>query len=205
MRRLLLLLAAMTLAVPALAADTIGIPVGRKFVIPFQVNGKNVVARAYVGADKVLTVWYVHSGDLDSVEYTVTRKDVEPDPQPDPEPQPDPQPDPKPDPKPVPTKLWAVVIAETKDRTPAQAAVLASTKFRALFDGGYRDFDPLDKDGKERAVPVDLKVYAERAKTMTKPVLFIVDDSGNVYYDGALPATVAKAETLVAEIRGGGK
>jgi hypothetical protein len=118
-------------------------------------------------------------------------------------PSPDPKPDPKPDPiPPVPvTELWAVIIEESAERTPAQGIVLASPKVRALFPaaGGFRLVD------KDSTVDSALQPYLDRAKGQKLPVCFLVAPSGFVHYEGALPATVDATVSLVDRIKKGGK
>jgi hypothetical protein len=97
--------------------------------------------------------------------------------------------------------LWAIVVEESAERTPAQGIVLASPKVRALFPaaGGFR---LVDKDSK---VDAALQPYVDRAKGQKLPVCFLVAPTGQVYYEGALPATVDAMTALVAKIKGGAK
>ena len=118
---------------------------------------------------------------------------------------------PTPDPPvpPVPTVLWAIVIEESKERTPAQAAVLLSPRTVALFKasgGQFRIVDAWDDAGKRRDVGAEMKPYADRADvTKVKPLLFIVSPDGVVYFEGKLPAKVEDVEAIVAKIKKGGK
>ncbi len=128
-----------------------------------------------------------------------------------PSPNPDPKPDPKPDPDPlpVPTELWCIVIEESAKRTPQQGIVLASPKVRSLFPaaGGFRLFDPKNDKGEDNPAPEELKLYVARVETGTlaKPVCFLVDPKGQVYYEGTLPPTVDAMTVLVDKIKKGGK
>ena len=58
-------------------------------------------------------------------------------------PQPNPQPDPEPDPQPIPGERFVLIVSETKDRTPQEAATLATLR-RWLTDKGvdWRIIDP---------------------------------------------------------------
>jgi hypothetical protein len=116
---------------------------------------------------------------------------------PGPQPEPDPQPDPKPDPPPVPTELWAILVEESAERTPAQSIVLGSPEVRGLFPGRFRI---LDKDIKS-----NLQTYIDRSKGKQLPVLFLVDKGGTIYYEGALPPTVAEMVALVKKYKPGAK
>jgi hypothetical protein len=115
---------------------------------------------------------------------------------------------PVPPPPPVPTELWAIIIEESAERTPQQAIVIASPKVRALFRG-WRLHDPKKDATTDNPTPVELQSYVDRVANpdahLKKPALFVVDAQGVVYHEGALPATVAAMEVLVAKIKGGGK
>ncbi|MFZ5833210.1 MAG: hypothetical protein ACOY3P_24240 [Planctomycetota bacterium] len=116
-------------------------------------------------------------------------------PQPEPDPKPDPQPDPKPEPEPQPTpsELWAVVVEESSQRTPEQAAILASPQVRALFPEGR--FRVLDQD----AQAADAKTYLDRSRGKPLPVLYLIDPQARVHYEGPLPATLEAFTSLLRE------
>lgn len=122
-------------------------------------------------------------------------------PAPGPNPKPDPKPDPKPAPPPVPTELWAIIVEETAQRTPQQAIVLASPKVRAMFKG-VRVCDPVPGP-----VPNELKPYTDRvdAANLKKPVLFLTDLKGTIFFEGPLPETIPAVEALVDRIKKGMK
>jgi hypothetical protein len=71
----------MTLVVAALAvlalgtraAGDDGLPVGQDFSIPIVCDGKTVEGLASISADKVLRIYYVKSGKVAYVTYTLTR------------------------------------------------------------------------------------------------------------------------------------
>jgi hypothetical protein len=190
-------------ATAAVAADDVGIAVGRSFAVPLLIGSKDAANIAFVERvnDKTqLRVVYVRQdGTLGFVVYSITRQDG-PGPDPKPDPRPDPKPDPKPDPLPIPTVLWGIVVEESSTRTADQAAVIASPKTRAAFDAN--NFRVVDKD---LVVSPDLKPYVERAAKQALPVLFVVDDKGKVYFEGPLPANIPDLEALVAKLRKGTK
>ena len=114
------------------------------------------------------------------------------------------KPDPKPDPKPIPpTKAtWAVIVEERSDRTslPAnQRLVFESAKVRGLIPAGQ--FKLMDRNSTDP----NEKPYIDQAATMTLPVLFLVDDSGEVVFSGPLPGTVDETVALISEKTGGAK
>jgi hypothetical protein len=208
---LLRTLLAILLILPGLTAFGVdGIPLNVPCDFSYQVDGKAAPASAEVvaiDASSVATmrVDYSDGTKIKRAYYTVTRK---PDPNPQPNPNPNPQPDPKPDPKPTPVEnLWGIVIEESAERTPAQAALLTSPKVRSLFrEGEFRIIDPIDDTGKRVPVAPDMKPYVERALDGTQklPVLFLVDSKGTIFYEGSPPATVAEMETLVAKYKAKG-
>jgi hypothetical protein len=120
---------------------------------------------------------------------------------PQPNPNPVPPPPPPPPPPPVPTELWGVVVEETAQRTPAQAIVLASPKVRELFKG-FRVCDPVPGP-----VPSELQPYVKRVDEakLKKPVLFVADSKGTVFYEGSLPEMIGAMTALVDKIKKGGK
>ena len=154
------------------------------FKLPFKVDGKAVAHRAVVtvGTDgvPVLTIDYAKGEDILTVRYTLTRQDS-------PTPNPDPTPDPTPDPVDV---LYAIVVEESKDRTPDVAAVIGSKEIRGLFptEGGFRLVDPLS-DGVPVPVSADVQLYADRAiKQLDQwPMLYLVSAKGTVFYEGKVP------------------
>lgn len=129
-------------------------------------------------------------------------------PGPTPPPVPPPVP-PVPPPVPVPTVLWGIVVEESKERTPAQAVVLTSPKVDALFaanKGSFRIVDGWKDDGTKRDLGPALDKYRDRSDELkTRPMLFVVDPTGFVYFEGKLPAKVSDVEALVGKIRKGEK
>lgn len=117
-----------------------------------------------------------------------------------PEPGPNPVPPPPPPPPPIPTKLFAIIVEETKDRTPDQAVVLLSPEVRALFEK-FETIDPTNDEGKPNPIPVDKVPYVERAKGDKLPVMFITDGKSTVFYEGTIPTTIADVKSLVEKIK----
>lgn len=187
-----LLLLALLLVPATCAAD--GIPLGKSFPIPYTVSGMAVPAKAIVSQENAgqyrMRVFYYRAGEVVEAIYTLDRSSA---PGPAPEPGPDPSPGPAPVPDP-PKNLWAIVVEESSERTPDQAAVLLSKEVRASVS----NFRIVDRD----VISDDVKPYAERAQGSRLPVLFLVDD-GQVYYEGGLPETVADFTRLVSQIKEG--
>ena len=185
-------LMAVVLMLSAIAQADDGIRPDSHFKVPFAVDGDPVVNRStirMVEGKPYLVVLYVKGDSIKETHYLLTRQDA-------PDPEPDPDPDPDPDPKPV--ALWAVVIEESSQRTPEQAAILASPQVRGLFvKDRFRIYDPLDVN--DPVPPVELAPYVTRALTQrTKwPWLFLVSPDGDVQWEGTLPETVTEMESLV--------
>ena len=55
----------------------------------------------------------------------------------------------------------------------------------------------MDKD----TVSPDMAPYVKRSAGAKLPQLYLVDAKGTVYFEGALPATIADLESLVAKYR----
>jgi len=109
------------------------------------------------------------------------------DPGPDPIP---PGPDP-PDPDPPPAKAtWCVVVEETSQRTAKQAIILASQDVRGCF--ARERFGVIDKDVKDENgnVPERFKPYLDGANGKNLPWMFLVDNNGNVLFQGEMPDSV---------------
>ena len=114
---------------------------------------------------------------------------------PGPQPKPEPKPEPKPQPKP--SELWCVIVEESHDRTPAQAAVILSTKFRAIF--ADKRFRVVDKDKGD----ADCAAYIQRAVGAKLPQIYIVSPAGDILHEGPLPTSEADAVALATRIKEG--
>lgn len=194
---------------PARAAD--GIKPDVHFTLPFAVDGEAAINRAtvqIVDGKPILRVLYVKGQTINELTYTLTRDS-------EPEPGPDPQPDPEPEPVP-PQSLWAIIVEESLDRTPDQAAVYVSPQVRELFE--WKRFRVIDVTGpvgndmepwRQRALraacptgtcPADVKPGA------ALPVLYLVDANSKIYYEGPPPATIDLMVSLVEKtLKGGAK
>ena len=182
-----------------------GIPANQAFRVPFLISEKAVPARAVVtvtsAGEAVLTVTYAAGDDIADAVYVLVRK-TGPTPNPSPDPQPDPKPDPKPTPQPDPTptpakKIYAVIVEETAERSPLVAAVVLSPKVRAMFEAdAFRlvDDDPQVSD--------ELKPFIERSRGKPLPQLYLMDEKGEVRFEGRLPGHVEEMCLLVAKHRG---
>lgn len=127
-----------------------------------------------------------------------------------PTPGPGPSPDPGPGPTPVPSgKLFVLIVTETAQQTPQQAAVInskAADEYIAAKSWQRRvaDKDTVDENGK---VPTDLAAWLDKAKAWNAgggkwPYLNVADGSGAVVYEGALPATEAEYVALLKKLGG---
>lgn len=119
-----------------------------------------------------------------------------------PKPNPGPHPDPRPDPPPEPTAVFGVIIEERSDRTkltPQRAMVFENKSIRDLFAAGafhVRDDDVKNEDGQ---TPADMKPYIDRARKLGLPVLFLVNASGDVLFEGAVPDDVPETVKLIGK------
>lgn len=118
---------------------------------------------------------------------------------------PSPGPEPKPDPPPPPpiTKLFGVIIVEeTKDRTPQQAAV--QDAIHKACDGKKLQWARLDKDvvDENGKPPADMAAWLAKAKGKTLPYLILVGENGIVAWEGTQPATEAAALELLKKYGG---
>lgn len=116
-------------------------------------------------------------------------------------PNPNPQPSPQPQPQPTPGKLWGcLIIEESANRTPAQAAVYTSQSVRKLLQSKGLEFRLVDKDV---ASPANLASWAARAGT-DLPKLFIVpmnpENGKPLPYEGKLPADEKAMLDLIGRV-----
>lgn len=114
------------------------------------------------------------------------------------DPQPDPQPDPEPGPAPA-RELWAVVVEESSQRTPAQARVILSARVRGSFKAGrfkVADRDVLDRGGQ---MPSDMVFYIGHAAGKPLPRLYLVDEKEHCWFQGDMPETVDAMVALVSK------
>lgn len=129
---------------------------------------------------------------------------------PTPGPGPSPGPGPGPSPVPVPgAKLYVLIVTETAQQTPEQAAVINSKAADEYLKAKSWPRRVADKDVKDEAgnVPTDLAAWIDKAKAWQAgggkwPYLNIADGSGAVVYEGALPSTEAEYVALLKKFGG---
>lgn len=99
---------------------------------------------------------------------------------------------PEPDPDPIPpppgplAEMWLIVVEDRQQRTPEQAWVLLDPTVREWMEANGHHFRILDRTKKTS----DLMEWISRATAQTEhalPYLFVVDDSGVVFFEGPLP------------------
>jgi hypothetical protein len=101
---------------------------------------------------------------------------------------------------------WIIIVEETQDRTPQQAAVLTDSSFRQWLTTSGHDYRMIDQNVQDQSgtVPTACAPYLNLAKGKTLPRLFIVDGSsgdskGKVLFAGDLPPTVAALKALIKQ------
>ena len=114
-------------------------------------------------------------------------------PGPEPDPDPYPRPDPDPDPTPEPGKRFVLVVSETGERTPEQAAVLMGLRGYLQDKGhGFRFLDP-DVTDSEGNPPKWFESYAEHiAKAKIEGPALVI----GVFSEDEKSVTKIYAETL---------
>lgn len=118
-----------------------------------------------------------------------------------PQPGPGPDPGPTPDPSPGPQHLSLVlVIEETSERTPAQAAVLLNEPLRTWMTNQKLSFRLLDRDQAGNVPEAYAPYFRAAAETGTYPVVFLVGDDGSVIQQGSLPATVDEFKARIGSL-----
>lgn len=107
---------------------------------------------------------------------------------------PDPDPFPGPDPQPLPplSKMWVIVVEETKQRTPAQAQILLDPILRKWLTTNGHEIRIVDQDQPS----ADLKGWVAKAGDAL-PYLFLVGgDGGDPAWRGPLPETRDEMRSL---------
>ena len=175
--------------------------------------------RPYLAADGVVSarlLWVGSAGWPEvayfpiplAVEWSGAMPGPSPTPTPVPPPIPPPTPEPEPEPEPV-APLWgALIIEETGQRTPEQAATLLSRELALYFVTtklAYRIEDQ-DAEGPDGTTPADLVPYIELAKKAGNlPRVFILSTDGTIVFQGYLPATSSAFVALMRQYTKGGK
>lgn len=188
MKRLLVLLLFATMPLAAIATDAVPLPPGATFNVPTTLGTATALVlpssdgRAYL----VLTIGGPSGQTI--IPLVVMPYGTAP----------TPGPSPGPTPNPVAGKLFVLIVTETKDQTPEQAAVINSQAARDLMAAkGWQwrvvDQDVVDENGRP---PPDLAKWISQAKAWAAagnklPCLLVLDEQGAVLSQGALPAIEA--------------
>jgi len=187
-----------------MAAEAVVITPGQTVIVQTSAGpATGVVLPAADGQSYLVLSLSVPGGNL-AIPYVVAPYGAVP------TPGPGPSPDPGPGPTPVPSgKLFVLIVTETAQQTPQQAAVInskAADEYIAAKSWQRRvaDKDTVDENGK---VPTDLAAWLDKAKAWNAgggkwPYLNIADGSGAVVYEGALPATEAEYLALLKKFGG---
>lgn len=157
------------------------------------------------------SVWIKNAatGELDGeeVEVEVVIGDKVP-PFPDPKPYPPvpvpPVPEPKPPAPDVLKQLWILVVEETEQASADRGKFFASTTLaKYVKDKGHK-FRCVDQDAKDAAgkTPADLAPWIARAKAKKLPVLFLVNQAGDVLFEGPVPATPGEVLAAIQKVGG---
>lgn len=117
-----------------------------------------------------------------------------------PGPKPGPKPGPDPGPLPPITKAWVVVVEETAEARANRGAFYSDPDLVGYLRSKAWKLRVADKDVRDAAgnVPADLAPYLRAAAGKSLPQVWVVDQSGTVRFQGALPE---KASDLVAVLR----
>jgi hypothetical protein len=126
-----------------------------------------------------------------------------PDPKPPDPPGPIPPDPPKPPPGPI-TKAWVVVVEENTQASAIRGLYFADPALKDYIVKKGWKFRSTDKNVKDASgnTPADLKPYVDIAKDKTLPWLFVIDQSGKLPYEGALPSSPAEMLALLKKIGG---
>ena len=182
-----------------------------EFVSWVAVNGdrSSIVFTGPPGRYLLLLTVITAEGSLDQAGATtrVVRAGPEPEPEPQPEPEPDPDPPPPP---PTPDAVFGVIIEERSDRsklTPQRAMIMESAAVRALFAADCFHVRDDDVRNEDKQTPSDFKPYIDRARKHSDldsstsrwgpPILFLVDEKGEVLFEGSVPKDVPTAVTFI--------
>lgn len=116
-----------------------------------------------------------------------------------PEPEPDP---PDPDPPPEPGRRWVIIVEESTQRTPQQAALIVGPGRdqidKYLADKKHPKLNVADKDAKGNAM-ASLAPYIRLASDELPACFIVADESGKVLFQGPLPDSAATVIELVKE------
>lgn len=204
MKRLISLILLVCFPAVLVAAEAVVITPGQTVIVQTSAGpATGVVLPAADGQSYLVLSLSVPGGNL-AIPFVVAPYGTVP------TPGPGPSPDPGPGPTPVPSgKLFVLIVTETAQQTPQQAAVInskAADEYIAAKSWQRRvaDKDTVDENGK---VPTDLAAWLDKAKAWNAgggkwPYLNIADGSGAVVYEGAMPATEAEYLALLKKFGG---
>jgi len=84
-----------------------------------------------------------------------------------------------------------VVVYESQDLTPEQAAILASATLRSYLETSPYWWRIVDQDVTDRTgqPPAPLRPYLDRARAKPLPWLMLADPHDSITYEGQLPAS----------------
>lgn len=205
MKRLISLILLVCCPAVLVAAEAVVITPGQTVVVQTSAGpATGVVLPAADGQSYLVLSLSVPGGNL-AIPYVIAPYGAVP-----PGPGPSPGPGPGPSPTPVPgAKLYVLIVTETSQQTPEQAAVInskAADEYLKAKSWQRRvaDKDVVDENGK---VPADLAAWLDKAKAWNAgggkwPYLNIADGSGAVVYEGPLPATEAEYLALLKKFGG---
>jgi len=202
-RRFIAVLLLASAVAAATSAAEVSITPGITFTVPTSAGPAAGIAMPAADGQVYLVLSVVTPGGQLVMPFTVVPYGA-------PTPGPGPSPGPGPGPIPVPGgKLFVLIVTETAQQTPQQAAVInskAADEYIAAKSWQRRvaDKDTVDENGK---VPTDLAAWLDKAKAWNAgggkwPYLNIADGSGAVVYEGALPATEAEYVALLKKFGG---
>lgn len=163
-----------------------------------------LIINASAPGTRLIQLMTVINGKLIYAEHILTVGGVpdpvppDPEPGPDPGPEPDPAPDPVPPPPDFKEPYTLLLIEETHDRSPEEAAaVLSKEIIEYVHEKGWKryllDKDVVDKDGK---TPSSVKAYIERAVGKGLPWYIVVDADGEIVIEGEIKNEVVLLDVL---------
>lgn len=181
--------------------EWIAFPINDELAIePKIVEGGKVCH--FLGTAGKYRVYYKQTGQMTWKPLSVTLGGSVTPPGPGPVPNP-----PTPGPLPPPKGLWAVVVEETKQRTPEYAQLLlGQSKFRTLLT--QTRLALVDQNAELSANLASYQNLAKEAvasRGLKLPILYLTDDTGKVYFEGVLPADDGVATAIVERVKGGGQ
>lgn len=163
-------------------------------------SGRSIVVVIRAGKVSVIAIAASESGELSEFAEVIFDAATTPDPVKPPSP-------PTPPGPPTAVKIKAVAVYESADASVLGEKFFASTELASRWkQRGHSAPVIADKDVKDpetNTTPAKLKPYIDRAAGKTLPQLYLIDAAtGNVLYEGPLPATPAAMIELLNKIGG---